>query len=408
MPGVMDGSASQGPTTMSDEVIGLEDGYGSGLYVKQPLVLTRGEGARVWDAEGNAYVDCVGGHGVANVGHANPAVVEAVTRQVRRLVTAPNGFYNDQRARLLAALVRIAPAGLERAYLCNSGAEAVEAAFKFARLATGRRKIVSTMRGFHGRTLGALSATWHKAYREPFEPLVPGFTFVPYDSLERMAQAVDGETAAVILEVVQGEGGVNPGGGDYLHGVQALCRERGALLIVDEVQTGFGRTGKMFACQHHGLEPDLMCSAKAMAGGVPMGAVLLGPRVGDLPKKVHGSTFGGNPLSCAAALAAIRFIECEDLPGRAARLGERLVKGLQAIDSPRVREVRGMGLMVGLQLRGRVGSCLAALAEPVDGLGVLALTAGSTVMRFLPPLVIDEGEVDVVVERVARVLTMEE
>jgi acetylornithine/LysW-gamma-L-lysine aminotransferase len=389
---------------MSDVFIALEDSYGSGVYVKQPLVLTRGEGARVWDAEGNAYIDCTSGHGVANVGHANLAVVEAITKQVGLLVTAPNGFYNDQRARLLAELVRIAPDGLERAYLCNSGAEAVEAAFKFARLATDRRKIVSTMRGFHGRTMGALSATWHKAYREPFEPLVPGFEFVPYDRLERMREAVDEETAAVILEVVQGEGGVNPGAGAYLQGVQTLCRERGALLIVDEVQTGFGRTGKMFACEHHNLQPDLMCVAKAMAGGVPMGAVLLSRRVGDLPKKVHGSTFGGNALSCAAALAAIQFIESEDLPGRAAKLGQRLISGLRAIDAPLVRDVRGLGLMVGLQLKGRAGPYLAALAEPVDGLGVLALTAGSTVMRFLPPLVISEEDVDTVVARVARVL----
>jgi acetylornithine/LysW-gamma-L-lysine aminotransferase len=389
---------------MSDGIVALEDSYGSGLYVKQPLVLTRGLGARVWDAEGNVYIDCVGGHGVANVGHAHPTVVEAVTRQMRRLVTAPNGFYNDQRAKLLAQLVRIAPEGLERAYLCNSGAEAVEAAFKLARLATGRRRIVSTMRGFHGRTMGALSATWHKPYREPFEPLVPGFEFVPYGRLERMEQVVDGETAGVILEVVQGEGGVNPGDGDYLLGVQALCRERGALLIVDEVQTGFGRTGRMFACEHHALQPDLMCVAKAIAGGIPMGAVLFGPRVGALPKKVHGSTFGGNPLSCAAALATIDAIESQDLPERAVTLGRRLVDGLRAIDSPLVRQVRGLGLMVGLELRGRVASYLAALAEPVDGLGVLALTAGSTVMRFLPPLVISEDDVDTVVERVAGVL----
>jgi acetylornithine/LysW-gamma-L-lysine aminotransferase len=393
---------------MSHGIIGLEDSHGSGVYVKQPLVLTRGEGARVWDADGNVYIDCTSGHGVANVGHANSAVVDAVTRQVGRLVTAPNGFYNDQRARLLAELVRVAPDGLERAYLCNSGAEAVEAAFKFARLTTGRTKFVSTMRGFHGRTMGALSATWAKAYREPFQPLVPGFEFVPYDRLDRMEQAVGEGTAAVILEVVQGEGGVNPGAGDYLHGVQRLCRERGALFIVDEVQTGFGRTGKMFACEHHGLQPDLLCVAKAMAGGLPMGGVLLGPRVGDLPKKVHGSTFGGNALACAAALATIRTIEEEGLPQRAAGLGRRLVNGLQAIDSPLIREVRGLGLMVGLEFRQRVGPYLVKLAEPVDGLGVLALTAGSTVMRFLPPLVISEEEVDRVVERVAGVLMVDQ
>jgi len=387
-----------------DDVVATEDRYDSGVYPKQPLVLTHGKGARLWDTQGNQYIDCVGGHGVANVGHAHPAVVKAVTDQVGRLLTAPNGFYNDRRAQLLAELVRLAPGDLERAYFCNSGAEAVEAALKFARLSTGRRNIISTMRGFHGRTMGALSATWQKRYRKPFEPLVPGFEFVPYDRLERMAEVVNEETAAVIVEVVQGEGGVNPASPNYLQGVQELCRDQGALLIVDEVQTGFGRTGRMFACQHYDLEPDLMCVAKAMAGGVPMGAVLLGPRVGELPKKVHGSTFGGNPLSCAAALATIEVIESEDLPQRAGRLGQKLMDGLRAIDSPMIREVRGLGLMVGLQLKEHAGPYLAELAEPVEGMGVLALTAGSTVMRFLPPLVISDTDVDFVVRRVAGVL----
>ncbi len=385
---------------LTNEIIGLEDRHDSGLYPKQPLVLVRGEGARVWDADGREYIDCVGGHGVANVGHANPAVVRAVTEQVQRLVICPNGFYNDQRAQLLAELTRIGPSGLERAFLCNSGTEAVEAAFKFARLATCRTKVVAAMRGFHGRTFGALSATWRKGYRQPFEPLVPGFEFVPYNRLERMQQTVDEETAAVILEVVQGEGGVNPGDGEYLRGVQSLCRERGTLFIVDEVQTGFGRTGRMFASLHYDLQPDLMCVAKSIAGGLPMGAVLIGSRVGDLPKKAHGSTFGGNPLACAAALATIRYIEAEHLPQRAAELGARLLAGLKGISSPRIRQVRGLGLMVGVELKGKSGPYLAALAER----GVLALAAGATVMRFLPPLVISAEDVDTVVERVAAVL----
>jgi acetylornithine/LysW-gamma-L-lysine aminotransferase len=289
---------------------------------------------------------------------------------------------------------------LERVFLCNSGAEAVEAAFKFARLSTGRTEVVAAMRGFHGRTFGALSATWRKEYRQPFEPLVPGFTFVPYNRLERMQQAVDKGTAAVILEVVQGEGGVIPGDREYLRGVQALCQERGALFIVDEVQTGFGRTGRMFACQHYDLRPDLMCVAKAIAGGLPMGAVLIGPRVGELPKKAHGSTLGGNPLACAAALATIHYVESEGLPQRAAELGARLMDGLKAIPSPLVREVRGLGLLVGMELKEKSAPYLAELAER----GVLALAAGATVMRFLPPLVISGEEVDTVVERVAAVL----
>jgi acetylornithine/LysW-gamma-L-lysine aminotransferase len=317
------------------------------------------------------------------------------------MVICPNGFYNDQRARLLAELTRVAPPGLERAFLCNSGTEAVEAALKFARLTTGRKKAIAAMRGFHGRTFGALSVTWRKQYRRPFEPLVPGFDFVPYNRLARMEQAVNEETAAVILEIVQGEGGVIPGDAEFLRGVQALCRERGALFIVDEVQTGFGRTGRMFAVQRHDLRPDLMCVAKSIAGGLPMGGVLIGPRVGGLPKKAHGSTFGGNPLACAAAVATIHTIETERLPKRAAVLGARMMGGLRAIPSPLVREVRGLGLMVGVELKVKAAPYLAGLAER----GVLALSAGSTVMRFLPPLVIDEEDVDTVVERMADVLT---
>ena len=385
---------------LTNSIIDLEDRFDSGLYAKQPLVLVCGEGALLWDAEGREYIDCVGGHGVANVGHANAAVVSALSQQAQRLMVCPGGFYNDQRAQLLAELVRIAGPGFERAFLCNSGTEAVEAALKFARLVTGRTKVIAAMRGFHGRTFGALSATWRKQYRQPFEPLVPGFEFAPYNRLDRLADALDSDTAAVILEVVQGEGGVIPGDGEYLRGVEALCRERGALFIVDEVQTGLGRTGRMFAGHHHGLQPDLMCVAKGLAGGLPMGAVLLSSRVGELPSRVHGSTFGGNPLACAAALATIGYIEDHNLPQQAAELGARLKAGLQASPSPLIREVRGMGLMVGLELKGRVAPYLAALAER----GVLALSAGASVMRFLPPLVISAAQIDTVVAQVAAVL----
>lgn len=384
----------------SEDFITLEDRFGSGIYAKQQLALVGGEGVRVWDADGRQYIDCVSGHGVANVGHANPAVIRAVADQAQRLLVCPNGFYNDQRALLLSKLAAISPVGQSRAFLCNSGAEAVETALKFARVRTGRTKIIAAMRGFHGRTMGALSATWRKAYREPFEPLVPGFRFVPYNRLEAMAQAMDEQTAGVILEVVQGEGGVIPGDGQYLRGVQALCRERGALFIVDEVQTGFGRTGRMFACEHHDLSPDLICLAKGIAGGLPMGAVIIGPRVGGLPRQCHGSTFGGNPLCCAAAVASIDYIESEGLPQRASVLGARLKEGLEGVASSAVREVRGLGLMVAIELKCKSALHLAALAER----GVLALSAGSNVMRFLPPLVIEEEEVDTVIERVLDVL----
>ncbi len=383
-----------------NEIKAIENRHESGVYNKIDIVLVRGEGARLWDADGKMYIDCMSGHGVANIGHANPAVARAIAEQAQRLITCHSALYNEQRALLMQKLAEIAPPGLDRMFLCNSGAEAVEGALKFARLATGRQKIIATMRGFHGRTFGALSATWNKEYRQPFEPLVPGFEFVPYNKPERMEQAVDDETAAVIIEVVQGEGGVNPGDGDYLRGVQALCQERGALFIADEVQTGFGRTGRMFACEHYDLRPDLMTVAKSIAGGLPMGAILIGPRVGEIPPRVHNNTFGANPLCCAAAVAAIDFMLAENLPQRAAEMGGRMTDGFKTIESPLIREVRGLGLMVAVELKQPAGSHLATLAEK----GVLALNAGSTVMRFLPPLVIGEEDVDTVVEKVAEVL----
>ena len=387
------------PQTLSS-IQETEARYTSGVYAKRGLTIVRGEGALLFDEQGQAYIDCVGAQGAANLGHAHPAVAAAIAEQARTLISCPESFYNDRRARLLERLVALAPPGMERVFLCNSGTEAVEAAIKFARYATGRSGIVAAMRGFHGRTLGALSATWNKKYRQPFQPLVPGFTHVPYNNLPRLEQAVDENTAAVLLEVVQGEGGVHPGSAAFLLGAQQLCRERGALLVIDEVQTGFGRTGRMFALEHHGLQPDLCTLAKSMGGGVPLGAVLIGERVGKLPPGIHGSTFGGNPLSAAAGLAALEVLVEEDLPGRAAELGAYLIERLSGLESPLVREVRGMGLMIGIEIRKKVAPYLQALA----GRGVLALPAGMTVIRLLPPLVITREQVDQVVEALAEVL----
>jgi acetylornithine/LysW-gamma-L-lysine aminotransferase len=378
----------------------LEAQYTSGLYTKRPLAIVRGEGAHLWDSDENDYIDCVGGQGAGNLGHANPAVAAAIAAQAGTLISCPEMFYNDKRAALLQKLISIAPKGLNRAYLCNSGAEAVEACLKFARIATGRKEVVATMRGFHGRTIGALSATWEKKYREPYEPLWPGFRHVAYNDLAALGAAITDQTAAVILEVVQGEGGVRPGAPEFLLGAQTLCRERGALLIVDEVQTGFGRTGKMFACEHYGLEPDLMALAKSIAGGLPMGAALIGERVGQLPPQVHGSTFGGNPLACAASLAAIEYLEVNRLPERAEEIGDWWIGELRRIESPLIREARGLGLMVGIELKQKVTPYLQALMAK----GVLALPAGLTVMRFLPPLVVEKEDLEKVVEAVKEVL----
>jgi acetylornithine/LysW-gamma-L-lysine aminotransferase len=257
------------------------------------------------------------------------------------------------------------------------------------------------MRGFHGRTFGALSATWKKDFRRPFEPLVPGFTHIPYNNLERLEAAVNDDTAAVLLEPVQGEGGVHVGTSAFLRGAQEICRRRGALLVLDEVQTGYGRSGKLFALQHHDLAPDMLCLAKSMAGGLPMGAVLLGERVAELRPGLHGSTFGGNPLACAAALATLQVMEEERLPEKAAELGAYLLERLSAIPSPLIREVRGQGLMVGIEIKQKVAPYLRALEER----GVLALPAGVSVIRLLPPLVIEKEQIERVVEAIEEVLS---
>ena len=384
-----------------DSIKHLEEQLGAGTYYKRNLELVRGEGARLWDAEGKEFIDCVGGQGAANLGHANPYVCRAIRDQAEKLLVCSELFYHEERARILENLERLTPSSIQRFFLCNSGSEAIEVALKFARLATGRHEIVAAMRGFHGKTFGALSATWSRDYRLPFEPLVPGFTHVPFNHRERACEAISQRTAAFLVEVVQGEGGVRPGTVDFLLDVQDRCNETGALLIVDEVQTGFGRTGRMFASEHFDLFPDLFCMAKSMGGGLPIGATGMSQEVATgLFKLAHSSTFGGNPLACAAANAAIRYLEDFELPQRADRLGTQFMRQLRAIGSPRIRDVRGLGMMVGVELKQKSGPYILKLMER----GVLALAAGPTVIRFLPPLVIEEADLDRVVELTAEVL----
>jgi len=379
----------------------LETQYSTGIYAKRELTVVRGEGARLWDEDGKVYIDCIGGMGVASVGHAHPKVAKAIAEQAQTLITCHELLYNDRRAHLLEKLARVTPPGLDRFFLCNSGTEAIEGAIKFARMSTGKSGIVATMRGYHGRTMGSLSATWAPKSEEHFGPLPGGFQHVAYNKLDALEEILNNDdTAAVMLEVVQGEGGVRPASAEYLQGVQQLCRERDVLFIVDEVQTGFGRTGTFFACEHYGLEPDMMTMAKAMAGGVPMGALAIGPRVQTIHKGTHSSTFGGNPLACAAACAVIDVMQEERLPERAAEVGAYFKEKLEAIDAKKVREVRGLGLLLGVELKTKVGPLLRELMHR----GVLVAAAGTTVLRFLPPLVITTEDVDTVVEQVADVL----
>ncbi len=376
-----------------------ETDFGAGCYPMREQILVKGRGALVWDAEGREYIDCVAGHGVANVGHAHPAVVESIRDQAGKLITCSATFYNEPRALLLQKLNALTPPALQRAFLCNSGTEAVEAALKMARYVSGKSGVISAMRSFHGRTLGALSATHNPRYKKPFQPLVPGFVHVPFNNYEKLAAAVNADTGAIILEIIQGEGGVHIGDRDYFERVRALCDARDIILIIDEIQSGFCRTGKMFAFQHMEIEPDILCVAKALGGGMPMGAIFFPDRF-RFAAGLHGSTFGGNPLACAAALAAIGVMLREGLAIQAWEKGQYVMEKLRGLSSPKIREVRGRGLMIGLELRERVKPHIEALARQ----GVLALPAGTTVLRLLPPLVITYEQLDRVVEKVARVL----
>ena len=383
--------------------IDLENTYTSGVYSKRSVVFEHGCGALLIDAEGREYIDCTAGYGVANIGHGRPEIAATLVAQAQRLITCPEIFYNDVRARLLERLAHLVPQDLTHIFLCNSGTEAIEGALKFARIATGRTGIVATLRGFHGRTMGALSTTWEPHYREPFVPLVPDVSHIRYNDLAAAEAAVSEQTAAVIIELVQGEGGVHVANEQYVHGLAALCRERGALLIVDEVQTGFGRTGRLFACNHYDLRPDILCLAKSLAGGFPMGAVCLGQHVmesGRITRGIHGSTFGGNPLACAAALTTLDILEREALPERAAALGNRALERLLTFRIPLIREVRGRGLLLGIELSKRAQPFLEALFER----GVLALQAGPNVIRLLPPLVITEEQLERTLDVVEEVL----
>jgi acetylornithine/LysW-gamma-L-lysine aminotransferase len=381
-------------------VLEIEDHHTSGAYPKRPIAIVRGQGVTVWDAEGRAYLDMTSGQGVALLGHSHQTLVEAVKRQAANLITCPEIFYNDQRAALYETLSTYTPEGIDRFFLCNSGSEAIEGAIKLARWSTGRQGIVAAKGGFHGRTFGALSATWREEYRAPFEPLVPDFSHIPYNDPEAAANAIDQKTAAVLVEVVQGEGGVHPAETTYLLSLRRLCEERGALLIFDEIQTGFGRTGQWFAFEHHNVVPDVLCLGKGIAGGLPMGVVAWKQSLGSLPRSSHGSTFGGNALVCAAALATLRVLAEQDLPERAAKLGESFLKKLHALDHKLIREVRGQGLMIGIEMRRRVTPILKLLMEH----GVLALPAGSTVLRLLPPLIIEEEQLERTYQELTRVL----
>ena len=366
-------------------------------YGRQPVVIERGQGTRVWDTEGKEYLDFVGGLAVNVLGHAHPVVAEAVARQAAQLIHTSNLYYTRPMIELAKLLVE--HSCLDRVFFCNSGTEAIETAIKLARRwghdeKNGAFEVVSMNDGFHGRTTGALAATGTARYREPFEPLAPGFKHVPWNDLEAVRSATGPRTVAVLLEPIQGEGGVNMPAPGYLKGIREWCTQNNILLILDEIQTGIGRTGTLFAYEQEGIEPDIMCLAKGLAGGVPIGAVLAREDLAaHLVPGDHGTTFGANPLATATGLATLKYILDEDIPARAVAASERLVARLRSIEDrlPLVNEVRGRGMLLAIGLtQDSAADVVAACRER----GLLVNNVRPNAVRLMPPLNVTDAEID--------------
>jgi LysW-gamma-L-lysine/LysW-L-ornithine aminotransferase len=391
----------------SQEIIEAENKHMANVFAKRQIVITKGKAATLWDADGKEYVDCMGAYGVALLGHCHPKVVAAIKEQADQLICCHASLYNDKRSEFLQKLVSITPAGLNKAFLSNSGAESVECAIKLARKHTGKPEIIAMMGAFHGKTMGALSATWDKKYREPFLPLVPEFKHVPPDNLDKVKEAISEKTAAVLLEPIRGEGGIRVPPDGYLQGLRELCTEKAVLLIFDEVQTSFGRTGKLFGCQNWGVIPDVMTLAKPFAGGLPIGITIAKEQVmSSLKLGEHSTTFSGGPLVCAAGCAAVDALVEEKLVERASTLGKYFKAQLEGLAAKRkiIKEVRGLGLMLGVELRFDVYNVIQRCAAN----GVLILDAGRNVLRFLPPLVITQAQIDTAIGVLDKALEEEE
>ncbi|MCD6056978.1 MAG: acetylornithine and succinylornithine aminotransferase [Thermomicrobiales bacterium] len=368
----------------------LENEHQPPLYAKREIALVRGDGPYLFDWDGRRYLDAMSNYGVAVLGHADPEYAAALGDQLHTLATGHQSFYSDVRAELLHEITAIAPAGLTRYFLSNSGAEAIEAAIKFARVATGRPNLVAAKRGYHGRTLGALAATADQKYRAPFEPLAPTTTHVSFNDVAALETAVDDQTAAILLEPIQGEGGIWPAAPEYLQSARDIAAASGTLLIADEIQTGF-RTGTPWAIDASGVVPDILVTAKALANGFPIGLTICTEAVSsEIPSGAHGTTFGASPLACRAALVTLHALRERDLYSRSTTLGTDLMNRLTSMDSPKVRQVRGRGMMIGVELKERVTPTLRALQER----GVLVLPAGPTTFRLLPPLIWEQPQVD--------------
>ena len=384
-----------------------EDQFMGNLYQRFPVTVEKGKGSHVWDINGKEYIDCMGGYGVALVGHQNERVVKAIKEQVDKIITVHSSLYNKTREEFLKLLIGLAPKNLTQVHLNNSGAEAVEAAMKFARKFTGKKGMIAMKGSYHGKSFGALSLTFNPKYKKAFEPLVEKVSFASYGNIESLRELVDEDTAFVILEPIQGESGIIVPPDGFLQDVRKLCDEKGILLIFDEIQAGLGRTGRLWACEHWNTFPDIMCLAKGIAGGVPMGATLVRPDIlASISKGEHSSTFGGNPLSCAAGIAALKALTEDGLVENSEKMGKIFREGLEKLKEKHttIREIRGKGLMIGVEMKFEVRDILMNLIKE----GVLMLYSGRNILRILPPLVISEEDITKVLQSLDSVLTVEE
>jgi LysW-gamma-L-lysine/LysW-L-ornithine aminotransferase len=384
-----------------------EDQYLATLYQRFPINIARGKGTTVWDNAGKEYIDCMGGYGVALVGHCNDRVVDAIKRQAELLITAHMSTYNDTRLRFMEKIASVAPTSLNKLFFANSGAESVEAALKFARKYSGKHGVIAMNGAYHGKSFGALSVTYNEKYRKSFMPLLDGVKFVPYSDPSLLEEAIDDTIGTVILEPIQGETGIIVPPDNLLPKIREICDRRNLVLVFDEIQSGLGRTGKMWAGQNWNTTPDIMCLAKGIAGGIPMGLVLAKQEIMDSMKLgEHSSTFGGSPIACAAGIATMEALVDDKLVENAAQMGLRFREGLSRLKEKHkiVREVRGIGMMIGVELRFDVKDIL------FDGIrrGLLLLYSGRNILRLLPPLVMNEVTISRVVDIMDIILTEEE
>lgn len=370
------------------------------FYKGRELVIIRGENQYVWDDKGRRYLDLHTGHGVAFLGHRNKIVLQYLEKQMSEIMTLSTSFETPIREEMLKELDTVKPEGLDNVFLLNSGSEAVELGLKIARKITGKKKIIAFKNGFHGRTSGALSVTWNKKYREPFEPLLQPVEFLEFNNVDELKK-IDENTAGVIVEPIQGEGGVIPAHQDFMKALREITQEKNVLLIVDEVQTGFGRTGKLWAYQHFGIKPDIMTAGKAIGGGFPVSLTFFPDWIAEkLEEGDHGTTYGGNPLAAAAVTGAIKALKADNVVEQARLKGEVFMKMLKEAlsDFKSVREIRGMGLMIGVDLRLNPATAIKVLQDE----GVLSLKAGVTTIRFLAPYMITQEDMEVTVNALRK------